>query len=361
MSIARGGVGTLLVMALSWQIVGPARAQPAAEIRPGMAARAQARHVAGVTTIGMTVADLDSQVRFFVDVLDFEKVAETEAWGEPTERATGVFGARCRAARLRLGEECIELTQFVAPAGRPVPPDSRSNDRWFQHIAIVVSDMDAAYARLRAAKVRHVSPAPQTLPGWNPAAGGISAFYFSDPEGHVLEVIHFPRGKGDPRWQVPAERLFLGIDHTAIVVEDTQRSLEFYGDGLGMTIAGRSENYGPEQDRLNSVFGARLLITTLRAQHGPGVELLEYVSPSDGRDYPRDARACDRFHWQTTMVAPDLREFEGHFREAGTVWISPGVVPGPDGGSVCTIRDPDGHAIRLVTEPAAGMSGSASR
>jgi len=40
-----------------------------------------------------------------------------------------------RAVRLRLGEEQIELLQFLAPGGRPIPLDSRSNDRWFQHVA----------------------------------------------------------------------------------------------------------------------------------------------------------------------------------------------------------------------------------
>jgi len=38
-----------------------------------------------------------------------------------------------RVVRLRLGEEFIELTEYLAPKGRPFPVDSRSNDRWFQH------------------------------------------------------------------------------------------------------------------------------------------------------------------------------------------------------------------------------------
>ena len=61
--------------------------------------------------------------------------------------------------------------------------------------------MDKAYAQLRAHKVKHVSTAPQTLPAWNKDAGGIRAFYFRDPEDHVLEIIWFPAGKGDQRWQ----------------------------------------------------------------------------------------------------------------------------------------------------------------
>ena len=45
-------------------------------------------------------------------------------------------------ARMRLGRERIVLTQR---GGRPVPAESRSNDLWFQHLAIVVSDIDRAY------------------------------------------------------------------------------------------------------------------------------------------------------------------------------------------------------------------------
>ena len=123
------------------------------------------------------------------------------------------------------------------------------------------------------------------MPDWNKNAGGIEAFYFKDPDGHVLEVLAFPPGKGDPRWQEKG-RLFLGIDHTAIVVGDTEASLRFYRDTLGMRVAGGAENYGTEQEHLNNVFGARLRITALRAEKGPGIEFLEYLAPSDGRPRP---------------------------------------------------------------------------
>src|SRR5262249_55963350 len=53
------------------------------------------------------------------------------------------------------------------PRGRPIPVDSRSHDRWCQHIAIIVSDTDRAYAWLRQHRVEHASPAPQRLPDWN--------------------------------------------------------------------------------------------------------------------------------------------------------------------------------------------------
>ena len=118
--------------------------------------------------------------------------------------------------------------------------------------------MDKAYQHLRAHKIRHASTSPQTIPASNKAAAGIRAFYFKDPDGHNLEIIDFPQGKGDPRWQNANGRLFLGIDHTAIVAEDTAQSLKFYRDLLDLKLAGESMNHGTEQEHLNNVAGARL-------------------------------------------------------------------------------------------------------
>src|SRR5689334_7435082 len=259
-----------------------------------------------VGAIGMTVSDMDASIDFYSRVLSFEKVSDVEVTGEDYERFQGVFGLRMRVVRMRLGDELIELTEYLAPKGRPVPVDSRSNDRWFQHIAIITSDMDKAYALLRQNKVEHASSGPQRLPDWNKNAGGIKAFYFKDPDGHTLEVLQFPEGKGDPKWHHPSGgRLFLGIDHTAIVVSDTEASLKFYRDTLGFRVAGESENYGEEQEHLNNVFGARLRITSLRPAAGPSIEFLEYLTPRDGRPLPPDTRANDIIHWQTRLITRD--------------------------------------------------------
>jgi catechol 2,3-dioxygenase-like lactoylglutathione lyase family enzyme len=149
-----------------------------------------------VDAVSMVVGDMDRSVDFFVNVLTFEKIADVEVTGDEYERLEGLFGIRLRVVRLQLGQERLELMQFVAPEGRAVPADSRSNDRWFQHVAIIVSDMSRAYARLREHKVRHASAGPQRLPDWNPNAGGIEALYFKDPDGHTLEILAFPPGIG---------------------------------------------------------------------------------------------------------------------------------------------------------------------
>jgi catechol 2,3-dioxygenase-like lactoylglutathione lyase family enzyme len=301
--------------------------------------------VLAVDAVTITVADIDRAVRFYQGVLDFEKVSDVELHGDSFEHLYGVFGMRARVVRLRLGTEHVQLVDFLAPEGRPIQA-MRSNDRAFQHIAIVVSDMAAAYARLREHDVQHASSGPQRLPDSNPSAGGIEAFYFKDPDGHFLEIIHFPPGKASPRWQ-DESRLFLGIDHTAIVVQDTDRSLGFYRDTLGFKVAGASENHGPEQERLNGVFGARLRITSLAPPKGPSVELLEYLAPSDGQPMPSDTRANDLWHWHIRMEVQGadaaLRRAKGMAR-----WVSPGAVTvepilGLARGAM--VRDADGHAI----------------
>jgi catechol 2,3-dioxygenase-like lactoylglutathione lyase family enzyme len=304
--------------------------------------------VQAVDSVGITVSDMDRAVGFYSRVLTFEKVSDREVAGDSYEHLYGVFGMRLRVVRMRLGEEHIELMQFLAPRGRPYPIDSRSNDRWFQHVAIIVSDMDKAYARLREHKVEHASSGPQRLPDWNPNAGGIEAFYFRDPDSNHLEILAFPPGKGAAKWHRRDGRLFLGIDHTAIVVADTDQSLKLYRDALGMRIAGTSENYGPEQERLNNVFGARLRITALTAGAGPGVELLEYLAPRGGRPMPADTRANDLWHWQINLRAADPEALEPTLRAARSDLIASGVTR-TDGAlgfsSALLSRDPDGHAI----------------
>ncbi len=325
----------------------------AAAVDPGTKTEVNA-----VTSVGFTVLDLDRETAFFTGVLGFVKRSEFEVAGDEYEHLTGVFGTRARIATLTLGDEVLELTQYLAPEGRPVPPDSRSNDRWFQHIAIAVSDIDAAYKHLREHNVRHASAGPQTLPAWNTSAAGISAFYFKDPEGHVLEVIHFPAGKGDPRWQQRAgsSALFLGIDHTALVVEDTDTSLKLYRDVLGLRVAGGSENYGTEQEHLNNVFGARLRITTLRARGGPGVELLEYLAPRSGRPYPADSACNDAWHWQVRFAVASADSAAAALiagqRQRVVALVSPGTVHVTSTvlgfQAAVTARDPDGHAFQLA-------------
>jgi catechol 2,3-dioxygenase-like lactoylglutathione lyase family enzyme len=192
------------------------------------------------------------------------------------------------------------------------------------------------------------------LPKTIPAAEGIRAFYFNDPDRHNHELIYFPPGRGQAKWQNDGGRIFLGIDHTAIGVSNTDSSLRFYRDILGIERKGESWNKGIEQAHLNFVENASLHITGLRAQEGPGLEFLQYLVPGPGRAYPGDSRPDDIWHWQTTLVTDDAEKLYHEFRKLHYRFVSGELVRWQTGGGkeirAFIVRDGDGHAV-LIREP----------
>src|ERR1700741_353841 len=85
-------------------------------------------HVKAVASIGMTVNDMDRSVEFYSEALSFKKVSDIEVEGAEYEQLMGVFGLRIRVVRMQLGDQFIELIQYIAPSdGKPIPIDSHSN------------------------------------------------------------------------------------------------------------------------------------------------------------------------------------------------------------------------------------------
>jgi len=305
-----------------------------------------------VDAIGLTVSEMNRSVKFYSEVLGFRKVSDVELVGGKYEQLEGIFGLHIRVVRMQLGDEFIELTDYLTSGGRRIPEDAKSNDLDFQHIAIVVSDMEKAYDRLRKFNVEYVSTSPQTLPKTIPGAEGIKAFYFHDPDNHNLELIYFPKDKGRPKWHVPGGKLFLGIDHTAIGVSNSEESHKFYADLLGLQQKRESWNKGVEQEHLNNVEGASLHISGYRANQGPGIEFLQYLEPGPGKIYPADSRADDIWHWQTTLVVDDAKTLYDAFLHSSYRILSTTLVNLQTGDRVHTkafiVRDPDGHAMLIM-------------
>lgn len=315
---------------------------------------------ANVLHVGFTVSDLARAAHDFAR-LGFKPGVRHELAGDSFAALLHLPGAHARTLELSLGEQTVELTAFEGNPGRAIPADSHSNDRWFQHVAIVVSDMDAAYAELspgfaasaaRGPEFYPTSPAPQTIPLSNSAAAGVRAFYFEDADRHDLELIWFPPGKGRPEWQATNRGLFLGIDHSAIATSDTERSLQTYRDALGLRIAGTSLNLGREQEALSGVTSARVRITGLRGSTGPGIEFLHYLEPGAGRPIPADTHASDLWHWEVTVLVSDLERAARAVEAHGARRISDRIAEFGDGDlgyrRALLVSDPDGHALRLV-------------
>jgi catechol 2,3-dioxygenase-like lactoylglutathione lyase family enzyme len=170
-----------LLLALSFWL-SAARAQQSSTPDSGL----RTALVTAVEAVGVTVADMDRSLEFYTKVLSFEKVSDVEVWGSEYEQLQGVFGLRMRVVRLRLGGEFLELSEYLAPKGRPIPLDSRSNDRWFQHVAIIVSDMDRAYDWLRKNCAAHgtIKSADKRGSSW------------LQPRRYVLRKMHNARRTG---------------------------------------------------------------------------------------------------------------------------------------------------------------------
>ena len=315
---------------------------------------------AQVETVGMTVSDMDRSVAFYSRVLGFEAISDVEVAGAEYERLQGVFGLRMRIVRLRLGGETLELTEYLAPStGRSDPGRTRgASDRWFQHVAIVVSDMDARLPACCALDhVRHASSGPQRLPDWNPNAGGIRPSTSRTPMATRWKSSAVSAGQGRSALaDARAGRLFLGIDHTAIVV----------GGHRGQPRASIATRSGSSSRARARTTAASRSVSTMcservcasppsRRPAGPGIELLEYLAPRDGRPMPVDVHANDLIHWQTRpLVVADADAAGRRARGRGGAWRVAGrghagpnrALRIPAGG--CRVRDPDGHAMRLV-------------
>ncbi|MGC9271668.1 VOC family protein [Acidiphilium sp.] len=213
---------------------------------------------------------------------------------------------------LGLGEQQIWLQ---AGTGADYPAARASNDPWFQHLAIVVNDIAAAFDHATRHGATAISTdGPQRLPA---SSGGVTAWKFRDPEGHPLELLQFPPDATPPCWQ-GRDGLFLGIDHTAIVVAGTQASETFYRT-LGFERAAQSHNRGPAQAALDGLAAPHVLVTALRipGQAVPHLELLDYLTPN-----------APAGTWTTSDIA-------------ATRIVMSGTQP--------LSRDPDGHCIEGVS------------
>lgn len=249
--------------------------------------------------IELVVGDLDRARRFYVEALGFAVAPE----------ASGTATNGIRRAALRLGTTRLDLLAYDTP-GAAYPATRAANDPWFQHFAVAVSDMPAAYARLSGHGHESMSiGGPQLLP---PSTGSVTAYKFRDPDGHPLELSFNP---ANPH---VSTALFTGIDHSAIAVDDVEASVAFY-TGLGFQVAERLVNTGPEQDRLDGLSGVVLDIIVLTATAGPHLELLHYRCPS-----PKTGVA---------IAAEDV---------AATRLVLSGV------GEQGMRRDPDGHYLEVV-------------
>lgn len=286
---------------------------------------------------GRTVADLAVTEAFYRDGLGFARIAPPEPLPPAQAEAMGLGDRRATQLRMRLGAQTVTFLT-VDPPGAPYPADPAATDPFFQHLAIPVRDMAAAMAQLAPLSPIPISRGgPQRLPE---STGGVTAYKFRDPDGHPLELIVFPGGPPADRWR-EAPGLFLGIDHSAITVTDLEATLAFLTGPLGLTLAERGLNQGPEQARLDGLDDPQVDVLALEPpEPAPHVELLHYRVPATERRLvfgPAD-RAATRFVFATA----DPQALSRRLRAAGRVPQA-----SADGAAVYC-AGPDGHGVLFV-------------
>jgi len=302
--------------------------------------------VSRLLRVVITVADLDLAAGFFREGLGLDAGPSTSFCDAQWNALLGLDPRTLiQTADIVFQGETLTLAAFDPP-GAPYPEPRASNDPWFEHVALVAGDIQAVWSRLEKAGPETVTEgAPVLLP---PNTGRVSAFKFRDSEGHPLELIAFPAGVGDPRWQQGGTGI-RGFDHTAIAVTDLDRSLAFYTGLLGMRVGGRSLNQGPEQDRLDGLSGCVVDVVALQptAVHTPHVELLHYRSPP-GRASGSPLRANDVASVRQVHKVDDLQALVPRLKSDGVRFVSDGLVCLADGGNGASVRDPDGHMVVLL-------------
>jgi len=279
--------------------------------------------------ISLTTANAQALAGFYEKALGFTQT------GNSTMEATlyGMSGSQAEVITLCLGEQSIELVQFSQP-GAPYPANPASYDPWFQHFAVVVTDINAAYQQIQSvggATTISQDP-PVTLPV---SSGGITAIKLRDPEMHPFELIQFPANAVPAQWAGVAPQnggVALGIDHSAIVVSNTAASVNFYAD-LGFSVSTSTLNQGAEQDQLDDATGAVVQVTAMSpAQSTPHVELLCYSAPTAAAPI--------------TVAPNDIA--------ATRLVVTAATQPSMLG----TMLDPDGHRVTLVELLGWGQPGS---
>jgi catechol 2,3-dioxygenase-like lactoylglutathione lyase family enzyme len=298
-----------------------------------------------IARFALVVTDIERSERFFAAAFGFTTTSRVA--GDPGfADLVGVPGAMTRQTHLRLGGQELVLVAYDR-AGRAYPPGSTSSDLWFQHLAIIVADIDAAQAQvIQAARIMPITEGgPIRLPC---ASGGARAFKFRDEDGHPLELLEFHPEATPQAWRPGSHPgVFLGIDHTALAVADTSRSIDFFRSSFGLAPAAQMENAGDEQARLDAVSDARVIVTGLNPVSPiPHLELLGYET---GRRQPITmAVSNDIAATQVVLQTPNLDLMVEALAAAAARFVSPSICTLSDGTRAIMVLDPDGH--RFIVE-----------
>jgi len=144
--------------------------------------------MAGVNHVGLTVSDLERSIAFYRDTVGMKPGMRTRSGGEWFDVLTHNRGADIDVAYLSLGEFSLQLVQYLAAGGEPLPLAHHRIGN--PHLCIEVDDVEAKRREVLAQGGFGATPIVDIM-----GNRSIRSFYVADPDGVPVEFLQLaPQG-----------------------------------------------------------------------------------------------------------------------------------------------------------------------
>ncbi|MCH2320434.1 MAG: VOC family protein [SAR202 cluster bacterium] len=131
---------------------------------------------------GFVVKNVEESTAFYRDVVGLSLIRAYERMGTGIDQVVGYENAHLSAAILDIGGgHILELIQYVNPRSEDRPTEER-NVLGATHLALLVDDIHAMYARLAEKGGQVMNPPAELEPGR-------IACYLQDPDGNWIELL----------------------------------------------------------------------------------------------------------------------------------------------------------------------------
>ena len=139
--------------------------------------------ITNIRHTGLVVANLENALHFWCDLLGFRVSKRMEESGPHIDAMMGLKDVQVTTVKLAAPDgNLIELLHFNSHPDKPAW-EGAPHSTGLTHVALTVTDLEAAWRRLTEAGITFNSP-PQNSPD-----GCVKVTYCRGPEGLLLELV----------------------------------------------------------------------------------------------------------------------------------------------------------------------------
>ena len=159
-------------------------------------------HINGVHHVSVSVPDIDTARRFYIDLLGAEEVFTGE--GEPgnawIDAIVGIEDSAAKSFMARLKNIYVEVFEYVSPKSPPQDPARPVSHNGYTHIGFQVDDIQAVYDRMvEAGLTFNTAPDMSVITtDENGKKSGHAATYGRDFFGNLFEIMEIHPNESIP-------------------------------------------------------------------------------------------------------------------------------------------------------------------